>query len=48
MKTFLLQILHYIWIRRDNIYSLYIKYKKNGDIKDLTFKDFEDFINVEQ
>ena len=33
MKTLLLQILHYLWSRKENIYSLYLEIKKNKNIK---------------
>lgn len=33
MKTIFLQILHYLWIRKDNIIDLYIKIKNNKNIK---------------
>lgn len=42
-KRILLIVLHYLWVRRDNLYTLYKHYKTNS----ITFKDFTDFIDNE-
>jgi len=49
MKTLLLKILHYIWFRRSNIYSIYKKLKANRNIKldwKVSFKEFQEYINI--
>lgn len=51
MKTLLLQILHYLWIRRDNIYSIFLELKKNRNRKwdwKINFAEFIDYVKKYQ
>ena len=43
MKTILLKILHYIWFRKDNLYSIYKSITKNTNIKIDGKVDFNEF-----
>lgn len=49
MKTILLQILHYLWSRKENIYSAYKAIIDNPNIKidgKLNFKEFLEYSNI--
>ena len=49
MQTILLKILHYIWYRKDNIYSLYKSFKDNPNIKfywNIAFSDIKEYTNT--
>lgn len=49
MKTILLQILHYLWIRRKNIYSIFLELQKNRNIHldwKITFQEFQEYVKI--
>lgn len=49
MKTILLKILHYLWVRRENIYSAYLRVKSNPKINidwKLNFNEFMEYSKI--